>query len=75
MAAVRWAADTAAMVDPMEAALVVGGLADAAYLYSRVVIRRTRERRLQRRLRETAHLSFVVRATLADRRAAEFAQS
>jgi hypothetical protein len=63
------------MVDPMEAALVVGGLADAAYLYSRVVIHRTRERRLQERLRETAHLSFVVRATLADRRAAAFAQS
>jgi hypothetical protein len=63
------------MVDPMEAALVVSGLADAAYLYSRAVIRRTRERRLQERLRETAHLSFVVRATLADRRAAEFARS
>lgn len=69
------AAETLGMVDPIEAALILAGLADSTYLYRCLLERRVRERRVEARLRESVRLSSVVRVQLAERRAAEFARA
>jgi hypothetical protein len=58
------------MPDQLSTALVLVGLLDAAILYGRLMSRRGRERRIQARLDDAAHLYGLVRVTLADRRAA-----
>ncbi len=67
----RWSpSHSNGMPDQLSAALVLVGLLDAAILYGRLMSRRGRDRRIQARLDESAHLYGLVRVTLADRRAA-----
>lgn len=61
------------MPDSVGAALALIGLLDGALLYSRLVVRRVHDRRIQARIAESAHLYGLVRVTLADQRRSEVA--
>jgi hypothetical protein len=50
--------------------LVLAAMIDGSVLYGLQVARRVRQRRIDHRLREAAHLYGLVRVTLAERRAA-----
>jgi hypothetical protein len=59
------------MPDQFGAALTFVGLLDGVLLYGRLIRRRVRERRIQARIHETAHLYGLVRVMLADQRTAD----
>lgn len=63
--------DTLPMPDQFAAALSFLGLLDGVVLYERLIRRRVHERRIQKRLHETAHLSGLVRVTLAAQRSVD----
>ena len=58
------------MFEAMPFLLLIAALFDGAVLYSIQVGRRVRQRRIDERLQESAHLYGLVRVTLAQRRAA-----
>ncbi len=58
------------MFEAMPVLLLVAALVIGAVLYSIEVGRRVRQRRIDERLQESAHLYGLVRVTLAQRRAA-----
>ena len=62
--------DTHAVLDMLPIVLVLAAMIDGSMLYGLQVARRVRQRRIDQRLREAAHLYGLVRVTLAERRAA-----
>ena len=58
------------MFDVLPIVLVLAAMIDGSVLYGLQVARRVRQRRIDQRLREAAHLYGLVRVTLAQRRAA-----
>jgi len=62
--------DTRAVLDMLPIVLVLAAMIDGSVLYGLQVARRVRQRRIDQRLREAAHLYGLVRVTLAERRAA-----
>ena len=70
LAGVHGAFDTRAVFDMLPIVLVLAAMIDGSVLYGLQVARRVRQRRIDQRLREAAHLYGLVRVTLAERRAA-----
>ena len=58
------------MADQIPVLLALLALVDGAVLYGIIVARRVHERRIARRIQDSAHLYGLVRVMLADRQSA-----